>query len=462
MKPETKALLLLAALLNVALMQKVSATEDHAINLADLDAICQLIETGLGSTTGVDPASSELTIPGNFDKTNMSLSLTSWRNKFTTDASKRNNDPEFCKALDWEPNCKQQWTKWESAAIAASKADEMPGNKLLPAGISDGPVGKATRMQITAPITEATKVVSDYNTGPHKNLQKRGSELATKLNGALFGKQTKHTNAADACEGAAATSREATCKITAQPSTVCSAAVFLCAKEGAQTKDTCGNAATGTVADWNAVILATAYESIHQKCLQATSRSLTAVNLRQALTTVLSRIKTHTHTGSTSVAAVLGAPNSNGANCATSDGAGCLDFTDLVASKAPSKITASTWISEIEEAATILEQAGDAMKLHTQAVQRLAALYSKAQAIYMQLMEEEPLGNVSGKADGQLQSQHSEKTVCKWTGEESNGKCEAKEGEAQTNTAGTGAAAGTNTEGKKCSEKKKQENCKDG
>nr|APD72789.1 variant surface glycoprotein 1125.1580 [Trypanosoma brucei] len=269
MKPETKALLLLTALLNVAVMQKVSATEDHAVNLADLDAICQLIETGLGSTTGVDPASSELTMPGNFDRINMSISLTSWRNKFTTDASKRNNDPEFCKAPGSEPNCKQQWTKWESAAIAAANRNEMPGKKLLPAGISDGPVGMAARLQMSALVAEATKVVSDYNSGPHKNLQKPGSELATKLNGALFGKQTKPKSAADACEGAAAANRETTCKITATPSTVCRAAVCLCAKEGLQSKDTCGSAATAEIADWTSAKLATAYATIHPKCLQA-------------------------------------------------------------------------------------------------------------------------------------------------------------------------------------------------
>nr|APD74672.1 variant surface glycoprotein 1125.4141 [Trypanosoma brucei] len=479
MKPETKALLMLAALLNVALVHKVSATEDDAVNLADLDAICQLIETGLGSTTGVDPASSELAMPCNFDKINMSLSLTSWRNKFTTDASKRNNDTEFCKAPGSEPNFKQQWTKWESAAIAAAKTNEMPGKKLLPAGISNGPVGMAARLQMTALVAEATKVVSDYNSGPHKNLQKPGSELATKLNGALFGKQTKPTSAADACEGAAAASRETTCKITATPSTVCRAAVFLCAKKGVQTKDTCGSAATGTIANWNNAKLKTAYQTIHPKCLQAKSRSLTAANLRAALTNVLSRIKTHPHSGSNSVVAVLGTPTNQGANCATSDGAGCLDFTDLVASKAARKITTNTWISEIEEAATILEQAEDAMKLRTQAVQRLEALDAKAQAIYTQLTEEQPQSIVSSKTDRHVPSPHGDKAVgsennnkkncekaekCKWQGTETEGKCIVDESKVTTqgSTAGTGAAAGTNTEGKKCSEKKTEGECEDG
>nr|ARB50553.1 variant surface glycoprotein [Trypanosoma brucei] len=51
---------------------------------------------------------------------------------------------------------------------------------------------------------------------------------------------------------------------------------------------------------------------------------------------------------------------------------------------------------------------------------------------------------------------------CKWEGTDDKGECKPKDGEGQTNTATGDGTAAANAEGKKCSEKKTEGECKDG
>nr|AGH60207.1 variant surface glycoprotein 1273 [Trypanosoma brucei] len=373
-------------ILTVVTLASTSFADDtNAKHLAELEALCQVIAVGMQPLTDLDAASTDLATPTKLRTINMSISELSWQGQFTKTESGRQAEPKYCSGAADQTSCKSMWKQWETDAIAASEATNLPQNKKIPAENLNGPQAAAARLAIGQLIALTNKKVSLFNSKEQTKIKAATTTTKTKISTALFGKEAVPSDPTDACAGAAATSRQLTCKVEAKPSTVCRAAVCLCGKDSTQNQDVCGQAVTHNDIKWSTTQLQTPFENIFKKCKQKKSGKLTANNLQAALNNVLSYLKQHKQ--GTSVTLVLGRGDSReNTVCSTNAGRGCMDFTKLAATKQTTAITDQTWVSKLQEAATELKAAEATLDARRQLEMELDAASDAAEHTYLNLL----------------------------------------------------------------------------
>nr|APD73377.1 variant surface glycoprotein 1125.1116 [Trypanosoma brucei] len=414
---------------------------------------------------------------------NMSLADPSWSSQFPLDSKKSKTDAKGCEKNDKEEACKKQWVKWQNSRFAF-KEDSARSDKLP---ISEDKLrsyqGQAAAMQLAMLASKAQAISGTLTT------QKVGEETPTmaqvlaSLQTAAFGEPKPDLSAAKLCTVAGGGSLASCCTLGRNLKALCQALVCLCAKDGGS-GNTNSHCNLGNNAQFNAFganNIATHYAKANTKCMLVTIPALSSHAIRSLAAEIKALETPLAVVGSDKV--VIGKAIAT-TFCAAGGGAACIDLTEATAAHGQQN-KEIPWETHLQTAADKLQKIEEAKQRAATARHELTVLKAQADAIYKHIayatVQQTPTEPTSAtkavsapEAAKQKQecqgltkaTQCIEKGHCKWnsTDKTDGNYCELKEANAaQQQTTKTGKEDGTpKEEGKRYSEKTKQEDCKDG
>nr|APD74187.1 variant surface glycoprotein 1125.2747 [Trypanosoma brucei] len=237
--------------------------------------------------------------------------------------------------------------------------------------------------------------------------------------------------------------------------TVANDLLYICLLATASSWDECGT--SGVTEGWNNNVLP-AIPKLIGRCPQGNAGQLTAEKLHGIVAALSARLRAHKQAAN--VYRHLG--KMSGTGCSGATGQMCATYTGYFSGSDNGGVASIPWVKKLEEAADMIRQSHTAAAEGAALKARLRALRISAWTIYNGNEETKSATTKPAKqATEQLQAaakecnkQMSNKTVCKSTGyckweakdgkSETDGECEPKDGEGQSNTAaGTEEATGT-------------------
>nr|APD73034.1 variant surface glycoprotein 1125.188 [Trypanosoma brucei] len=454
-------------------------------NAATAGVLCELLALGGVRSLLTQPKPGYDTAHHEILDLNMSLAGESWRSVFE-DPKNKGTYPEtkpekFTANKDWD----KRWKEWAQTAARLKDNNGIQNNlkehKLHPRSVQHLSIAKQAILQLaneqSALATQLQRIKAD-------NKILNNERLREKINTALYGEnpalEATLTQGA-AFEGAAAASRAGNCDGTAKDNkakTVMAALVCICAKDNSNPLDKVCATHQALSSTWtpNAYPANSVMQEIRKLCPKSKPALLTASRLRQ----LISAVKSHLTGGSAGI--TLGKLDT-GSDCSGSDNSGlCVKYTDI---HDGGSATADdiNWIAALNQIADDISSHEEAVATVDRIAEQLADNNAKAKDFIANLEQytqaqaavstaanpkaaQAQENDQKAKNDCGIHSSNQTCTAhktCKWEGKnETDGKCEVDETKVtrKSNSARIGETA--NTEGKKCSEKKTEGNCKDG
>nr|AGH61261.1 variant surface glycoprotein 808 [Trypanosoma brucei] len=366
-------------------------------------------------------------------------------------------------------------TKWQEDVQRRQNLKPDPEKELTYGRSPDTPYRAIANIQISrlheqaADIAKTYKKLKDAVSAAHGNAIKEITEAIYGTGQKAF-KPTGFTDPKqDMCGGQGGNANVGKCLINDM--------ICLCTAHSGGSEKVCGQQDFTDVPTSPAGAQSTAARQLEAACAQAkTEQPLTSALINSRISNFLTNLGalpgSETHA---SVRFVLGAATSSG--CTGSSQKECVNYNVQLKSSG----TGIAWLNKLMQASkdlhTAEQQAAEAVALELE-LQRLA---SSAEALRLsantglKLPSTLTLPTNSNPGSSPVEPKKAEeckmhkpkKTCeekgCKWNGTgDTEGACEAKSGSENTAVGRGDGAAGANTETKKCSEKTKQEECKDG
>ncbi|SCU72056.1 Trypanosomal VSG domain/Trypanosome variant surface glycoprotein C-terminal domain containing protein, putative [Trypanosoma equiperdum] len=441
--------------------------------------LCLALQLGDGKPTFEPPQAAEPpATPTDLYRLNISLAPPEWRSKFIKKATKTQPEaeplPTDLKDKDWQA----KWSLWAEAALYTSNEDNSKQlkNKFNLAGATEQQM-KAIRQDIQTAADTAYAIHSAIAGGEPAQPKSNG-QLTTELNTALYGEGKTAADQLDATKliGGGDGSYTTVCGGTGSKkpeNTLVGTLLCVCGiSSTANGKKPCSKAQEAD-AKWEPSNIPnpTNWGYIRNLCPKLGRQKISAQRLEAliaALQTTVNAQNNALFIGSTGESTCNG--NANGA---------CVKIPSAVVNGVQ-KVDAVPFINKLENIKTelISRQRYNTQMTHARrALQKLEthALQLTSRAHYTELpgagssTQGADKGNgktVTGETDCSAHKKNTTCTAaknCKWEGKsETDGKCTADESKVkeQLSTAGAGTAA-TNAEGKKCSKKKNEGECKD-
>nr|APD74894.1 variant surface glycoprotein 1125.4674 [Trypanosoma brucei] len=467
----------------LALSITLKATAANGDNNKGATVICKILK--LAATASKNEP--DYSIPqGDVDYIeglNMSLADPSWSSQFPLDSKKSKTDAKGCEKNDKEEACKKQWVKWQNSRFAFKEDSTRPNKLAIAEGKLRSHQGQAAAMHLAMLASKAQAISGTLTT------QKVGEEIPTMaqviadLQSAAFCEPKSDLTAAKLCTVAGGGSRASCCTLGQNLKALCQALVCLCAKDGGS-GNTNSHCNLGNNAQFNAFganNIATHYAEANTKCMHVTIPALSSHAIRSLAAEIKALETAFADAAGDKV--VIGKAIAT-TFCAAGAGAACIDLTEATAAHGQQN-KEIPWETHLHAAADKLQKIEDAIQRAATARHELTVLKAQADTIYKHIayatVQQTPTEPTSAtkavsapEAAKQKQecqgltkaTQCREKGHCKWnsTDKTDGNYCELKEANAaQQQTTKTGKEDGTpKEEGKRYSEKTKQEDCKDG
>nr|AGH59930.1 variant surface glycoprotein 761 [Trypanosoma brucei] len=442
------------------------ADDGHAQNLAEMDAICQLIKLAKIGADAAKPVVLNTADIEDIKTINISLADPEWRKGFPSEPTTQQVKPSDCTAEDKRLQCDSAWQEFQKWNIRAAQQEKSDPNKRLPVSATTAPVGRAAAVTIAGIAAQAQQLVDSF-VQTHGDATKTVQDKVNKaLKLAAYGRNDATGADSEICQAADKGDQENNCKLPTVGSALCVTLVCVCGKNSAtQDQDVCGAATTPQVGSWNKDGIKNAFATLAPVCDKAKGTPATSTDILAALRKLKGMVKT-TKNGATN-AMVLGIKGSSN-KCDNTAGTQCADITAAFARKSTETPQDIQWETQLTLAAAELAALEAASLAKKTTETQLEALKKQAEATFVQLLNTKPPAieapavtpqkEIDKAALQELEcqgltkaTQCREKGHCKWEGDETDGrKCKlnatAVEQQAiQAGTEGgtTGAVAST-------------------
>nr|AGQ50103.1 variant surface glycoprotein [Trypanosoma brucei] len=413
-------------------------------------------------------------------KLNITVAPAAWRQLLTertedTKPKAKDNPPQGAPA-DWQT----KWHTWTEAALYL-ETDKNEATFKEQFSIDKASAQQLANLRPTiAQLADAAyDLEAFYKTG-QQNKPKDDAALITQLYQAIYGKKPSNMDQPETApmfSGAAAAYAASCATGETPPAAKTLAGTFLCVcgSANAASHKPCADAQT-TQAAWElaAPPQASAWPNLRQIC-PATEGTVITDGL---ITNLINAVMAHTRVGTNDL--YIGGLKSE-ANCDGGTTACCVKITNGAQNKQLKK-NAIQWVKELDTIASELRKRPSYNSQVTEYNAAIMLLEQQVKAVIKRAhytsvdQQTASTGAVNSKeSKTQLQkvncNNHKTNATCttenncKWEGtEETKGECKPKDEEREKTQAGTGdgAAGTTNSEAKKCSEKKTEGECKDG
>nr|APD73085.1 variant surface glycoprotein 1125.248 [Trypanosoma brucei] len=444
-----------------------------AKNLAELDALCDIVNLRRAKDTVLPVVEDVEATYEIIEALNMSLAHPDWLKRFPKKPSMDSGDKSPCKDNNELPQCHIQWQAHARANIKAHSEGVRPGNKYIADDTKRSAEGQAAALTIAAIATHAQHLKESHASNIKPAIDGAKARIDGHINKAVFGQEPGPKQGGERCKAPTGSSRADICKDDNVGDSICTTLACVCSKEsGTMTTDICSAHTTQNLAGSASVpsAYATAGNALITMCETHTKVDLNPATIRRAASRPRSLWKTIGAGGSRAV--YLG--TTAAASCATAANTACAEFSKFAKHKANAVATATGYEANLEAAAQELEKTLAAGEQQKKLIAEINSLRRQAEAVFNHLLSTVPAQSRSG---GKLTlptgkttlnqgcDKHTNKTVeeCKSLGcdhDDENKKCKPKQAGTETPEAGAGETP--NAESKKCSEKTKQEDCKDG
>nr|APD72962.1 variant surface glycoprotein 1125.67 [Trypanosoma brucei] len=469
--------IIISAILVLLVTNKGNAAVAAGDNAATAGALCQILALAGGRSSIGQPDSAGDDAHHEILDLNMSLAGESWRSVFEEPGKKGTYPAEkpaqYKSNTDWDA----KWSEWSETA------QRLKDEKTMQAKLKDSKldtrtpqqmaVAKATILQLAA---EQSKLAAELARLKSENKVLTTAQLKTKLNTAIYGEDvaTEATLTPEKVFGSpAGDKREEKCDGTAKDNkakTVMAALVCICAKDNTDGLATACAPHITLSQTWTSSKLPD--NNIMQEIRKLCPKSKTALLTTDRLKQLISAVKSHL-TGS-SAGMTLG-KLAGGSDCSGSSGSGlCVKYTDIH-DEGSATADGINWIAALTTIATELAEHEKTVAAINSITRQLTTnsdkakdfiakleQYTQAQAAILATMPQSPAQTQENHQNAKNAcAQYASNSTCtekgcKWdsTDKTEGAFCKPKDGDGQTNPAGTG------TEGGAAGEQKKEEKCK--
>nr|APD73109.1 variant surface glycoprotein 1125.281 [Trypanosoma brucei] len=449
---------------------RATGAANQAKNLAELSTLCDLISLADTEITDLPAADIDLNDLKVIRALNMSISDDNWAGQFPdSEAAKKTEPPATCKNND-DGACKEQWLAWQEDKIKSSDENTRPDNLKISAIQKSSIAGTIAQMTISGLTAEAVHIVANYNKNFKPQLTSAAQDVKKELLTAAYGMEKPAADAASKCIQPDGGNRETQCAMPSPDKALCITLLCVCSKyAGTMTDDICGTAATPQLAGDTAAQMQAGWATLEPVCKKHNKGKVTADYIIAKIAQLKAMYKTVTHASGDMV--ILGTTNS-AENCAKTANSACADYSKANPVKSGDTHTDIKLETHLNTVVSKLRAAEMAKIKQKDTKAKLKTLRHHVESIFTTtaLSKPTPMMPMAPLANGSPPcKQHTANTTCtadnncKWLGKnETEGECKPKDGEEQTTQAGTGAGQAAKEEAKKCSDKKKEGECKDG
>nr|CAI77645.1 variant surface glycoprotein Do 2 [Trypanosoma brucei rhodesiense] len=412
---------------------------------------------------------------------NMSLSEVSWQNMFVKDKSKGEWHANAAEAKQEGKGYEQSWDKWLNSRQRLKEDAQTTEFKQLKLEDLKPHQKRSLRRHVQAVAEEVANEASGFVGGESTEGQLNAAEATKTLREAAYGAgdTTEAKVTAQQAFGAAMTdqARTATCTTNAQGragKSVLATAACLCLKpqEGTQVDGACGMTldGSGTWRDSAAAPTSADIQNLAKYCAGDGSTNDPGARIKAALTALATSVvrgTTDAHLGAFKTG------NCDGKNT----GGICVELKNGARAE-DGGVTQLGWYEKLNTLADKLIRRQQAQTRNKHAKEKIQKLVTTLKA-FIKVTKGEAAPEIAADAPNAKKGAPGPATSCssyntnatchqnncKWeenASDKSKGTCKPKT-ETETPPAGAGTgAAGASAEDKKCSNKKKQEDCKDG
>nr|APD74850.1 variant surface glycoprotein 1125.4330 [Trypanosoma brucei] len=465
----------------IALVETVDGTISAGANVAPFEALCGIIALSKSAVKVPAVTNSHIEQMNKVRKLNMSVTDPTWRIIFHKNRKPNEYNDNVPRGIVSGPDWAEQWKQLKEAEQKLENEAEDTDFKNSQLNTATPDVKRIIRPRIAAIAARAAIKVKSIKEDPQTTEALTDSKVQTLLRTAVFGGDIKDESAAthqSLFGGTSLSNRGTVCEAStqankAQTAGAVIARLFLDSNSDI-VADIFHHAATGG-AHWNAGNPDLAQIQAHiGRCRTMPSEVLTADKLQSLVKAITNRISPLSDDG------YLGAVNS--ACSGTTATGSCVKFAGYKAN--PDQATSALqWLGHLQRLAEQLKDREDMNKKTEEAKRILNEYITTINFIVDEAKATmNTIAQTTAEQQGGSNSKQKQKTNvdcatfqknetctaagCKWESitEKTENHCKPKDGEGQTKTAGAGGdvAAGTNSEAKKCSEKKTEGECKDG
>nr|AGH61271.1 variant surface glycoprotein 818 [Trypanosoma brucei] len=451
--------------------QASAVGDDDAKNLAELDALCDIVNLRQAKDTGLPAVQSVEATYEIIEALNMSLAHPDWAKQFPTKPPTGTDQEDPCKDNNELPQCHKQWQAHAKANIKAHSDAIRPGNKYIDDAKKRSAEGQAAALTLAAITAHAQHLAETHATDMKPAIDGAKARIDAYINKAVFGQDPAGKTAGARCKTPTGSTRQDICKDNNVGDSICTTLACVCSKSGdTMTADICSASTTQEVnPDTTPANYATAGSTLIAMCEKHGRPELTASAIRTAAGRPRQLWKTFATGGA--IAVYLGTKGT-AANCGKQANCACAEFSKFAKHKTTKVATATGYETNLEAAAQELEKTLAAGEQQKRVIAEMSTLKRKAETVFSHLLSTVPAQSRTGAKStsttgtgtpNQGCDKHTNKTVeeCKTLDcdhDSKTKKCKAKAGTESTE----GKGETPNAEGKKCSDKKNEAVCKDG
>nr|AGH60902.1 variant surface glycoprotein 322 [Trypanosoma brucei] len=440
--------------------------------------LCKTLQLADGAITFSPPITAPSQKASDIYKLNMTMAPAAWRQLLTEQTEdtkpKAKTNPPQSAPDDW----KSKWTTWADAALYL-ETDKNEATFKEQFSIDKASAQQLENLRPTiAQIADAAyDLEAFYKTG-QQNKPKDDAALTTQLYQAIYGKKPSNMDQPETApmfSGAAAAYAASCATGETPPATKTLAGTFLCvcgSANGAAHKPCADAQATQAAWQLAAPPQASAWTNLRQIC-PATEGTVITDGL---ITNLINAVMANTRVGTNDL--YIGGLKSE-TTCDGGSTACCVKITNGAQNKQLKK-NAIRWLKDLDTIASELRKRQSYNSQVTEYNAAITLLEQQVKAVikraHYTTVDQPTVSTRDNSKESKTQLQkvncNNHKTNatctahknCKWEGEsDTKGECKPKDGEGQkTQGTGDGATGTTNSEAKKCSEKKTEGECKDG
>nr|APD72795.1 variant surface glycoprotein 1125.1614 [Trypanosoma brucei] len=226
-------------------MQKCRGATNEHTNVADLQALCDLMNLAKGTYATPDTTEINQEALNEIEIINISVADPKWRATLAAEAKNKKKDSADCKTPGSKERCKPYYELWENhnIALAADKAGEQYP-KIDPAKLKAA-LGRSTSIMISGLAERAAAIRDQYNTQAAQHKGATSADVITQLTLAAAGPKAQKGNTA-ACTVTLTADRETDCTLPKGTTAVCETLLCVCALDNTQDKNLCEMIASPT------------------------------------------------------------------------------------------------------------------------------------------------------------------------------------------------------------------------
>ncbi|SCU72680.1 Trypanosomal VSG domain containing protein, putative [Trypanosoma equiperdum] len=224
-------------------MQKCEEATNEHTNVADLQALCDLVNLAKGTYATPDTTEINQETLNEIEIINISVADPKWRSALATEPKNKKKDSADCKPPGDKEICKPYYERWENhnIALAADKEGEQYP-KIETAKLKTA-LGRSTSIMISGLTERAAAIREQYNAQAAQHKGATSADVITQLTLAAAGPEAQRASTT-ACTITLTSNRATDCTLPKGTSAVCETLLCICALDSTKDKSLCGTVAS--------------------------------------------------------------------------------------------------------------------------------------------------------------------------------------------------------------------------